>query len=140
LLFPVPGSFASRKRDGVFGAVKGGRSPAQRILDGIGKVFLFNDLALNVSLASDPRVPSGGKDFRSGLGGFTRFGGMALPAPCGILLETAWGRADPLPFCSKRHGVALTRCRFGEMAQAGEELELAQQSGTKPGDHALYEA
>jgi hypothetical protein len=45
LPFQVRGQGAGRNSKGIFGAVKGGRSPAQRTLDGIEKAFTLKGLA-----------------------------------------------------------------------------------------------
>ena len=49
-------SLASCHSSGVFGAVKGGRSPAQRTLDGIEKAFTLTGLGLDAGFASCPRA------------------------------------------------------------------------------------
>ncbi|WP_426117304.1 type I restriction endonuclease [Massilia sp. PWRC2] len=57
-IFPgqVRCSLASCHSSGVFGAVKGGRSPAQRTLDGIEKALTLKGLGLDAGFASCPRA------------------------------------------------------------------------------------
>jgi hypothetical protein len=50
------GQLASCNHAGVFGAVKGGRCPAQRTLDGIENAFTLKGLGLDAGLASGPRA------------------------------------------------------------------------------------
>ena len=56
LPFLMHGLVACRKGNGIFGAVKGGRSPAQRTLEGIEKAFTLKGLGLDAGLASFPRA------------------------------------------------------------------------------------
>ena len=53
---PGPLLIGKLHSSGVFGAVKGGRSPAQRTLDGIGKAFTLKGLGLDAGFASCPRA------------------------------------------------------------------------------------
>ena len=92
--FLANGRFEGRNRNGVFGAVKGGQSPAQRTLDGTEKAFTLKGLGLDAGLASCLRArpaartspPSGAG---VGAGESTRFGSITFPAPCKVPLETA---------------------------------------------------
>jgi hypothetical protein len=94
LPFAEHGRSACHNRNGVFGAVKGGRSPAQRTLDGIEKAFTLKGLGLDAGLASGPRArpaartspPSGAG---VGVGESTLFGRITLPQSRQVPLETA---------------------------------------------------
>jgi hypothetical protein len=69
LPFPLHGGFAARNHHGLFGAVKGGQSPAQRTLDGIEKAITLKMLGLNAGVGTQTACPSGGKDFPALEGG-----------------------------------------------------------------------
>lgn len=94
LPFLMHGRVAGRKGNGIFGAVKGGRSPAQRTLEGIEKAFTLKGLGLDAGLASGPRArpaartspPSGAG---LGAGESARFGSITHPPPCQFPLATA---------------------------------------------------
>lgn len=84
---------AGRSSNGVFGAVKGGQSPAQRTLDGTEKAFTLKGLGLDAGLASGPRARPAARTSppsRAGVGAgeFTRFGSSTFPPPRKVPLET----------------------------------------------------
>ena len=94
-IFPaqVRCSLESCHSSGVFGAVKRGRSPALRTLDGIEKAFTLKGLGLDAGFASCPRArpaartsPPLGAGF--GVGEFTRFGSITFLPPCKVPLKT----------------------------------------------------
>jgi hypothetical protein len=79
LPFLVRGQGAGRNSKRIFGAVKGGRSPAQRTLDGIEKTFTLKGLGLDAGFASGPRArPAARTSPPSGAGESTRLGSSRI--------------------------------------------------------------
>jgi hypothetical protein len=76
----------------VEGAVKGGRSPAKRTLEGPLNADTLQGLGLVADFRSQPPSPSGGEDFPA-LGGGVRGGGSAgVWQGRPLLRRSAWGR------------------------------------------------
>ena len=83
---------------GVEDAVKGGRSPAKRTLEGVRKANTLKGLGLVAALRGQLPSPSGGEDFPA-LGGGARGGGARR-----ALREELWRRGG-----STRNGVNPAR-------------------------------
>lgn len=107
LPFLQHGSFSGRNRNGLFAAVKGGQSPAQRTLDGIEKSFTLKGLGLHAGVGIRPASPSGGKEFPATRG---RARGVGNPH----ILATSRFRCY-VKFHSKRHSALIRRMGASEV-------------------------